>query len=131
MPDSGYWILDNFLKGNLRSAGGLTEFVLPSMLGSWPGGKGVARRKHRPGEPFSQGLRSISAERGEPVGDPPDRPYADSTRGLSTLLHKFGNVFSGQAASRVESGHGVFILEISRLRSLRVNFHSKGFAICS
>ena len=86
MPDSGYWILDNFLKGNLRSAGGLTEFVLPSMLGSWPGGKGVARRKHRPGEPFSQGLRSISAERGEPVGDPPDRPYADSTRRLSLAL---------------------------------------------
>jgi hypothetical protein len=47
----------------------------------WPGGKGLAGRKHRLGEPFSQMLRSASAKGGGPVGDPPDRPYTDLTRG--------------------------------------------------
>jgi len=45
------------------------------MLGLWPGGKGIACGKHRPGEPFSQTLRLTSAEGSGPWGDPPDRPY--------------------------------------------------------
>lgn len=50
---------------------------------------------------------------------------------LSTLVHKYTNVFLIYAASRYESTGLLFILHIRRLRSLRVNFHSKGFAISS
>ncbi len=46
----------------------------------WHGGKGIACRKHRPGEPFSQTLRRISAKGSGPWGDPPDRPYKESTK---------------------------------------------------
>ena len=38
---------------------------------SWPGVKGVARRKHRPGEPFSRKLRPDSLKWGGPIGWPP------------------------------------------------------------
>jgi len=34
---------------------GLTEFDVSGMPGLWPGVKGVTRKKHRPGEPFSRG----------------------------------------------------------------------------
>jgi hypothetical protein len=50
---------------------------------------------------------------------------------LSTLVHKFANVFLCYAASRYGSAHGVFIFDIRRSRSFRVNFHSKGSAISS
>ena len=47
----------------------------------WPGVKGLARRKHRPGKPFSGRLRAASAGRGGPIGRPSrasrDRPYPD------------------------------------------------------
>jgi hypothetical protein len=56
-------------------AGALIKFDNSGMPGSGPGGKGIARRKHRLGEPFSRALRSTSAEGGGPLGDPPDRPY--------------------------------------------------------
>jgi hypothetical protein len=49
---------------------------------------------------------------------------------LSILVHKYANVFF-YAARRYESACLLFILNMSRLRSLRVNFHSKGFAIPS
>jgi Helicase HerA, central domain len=50
---------------------------------------------------------------------------------LSTLVHKFTNVFLCYAASRYGSSHRVFIFDIRRSRSFRVNFHSKGSAISS
>jgi hypothetical protein len=62
-------------------SGGRINFDMAGMPRLWPGAKGLAGRKHRLGEPFFQMLRSASAKGGGPMGDPPDRPYADSTRG--------------------------------------------------
>jgi len=50
----------------------------------WPGSKGVARKKHRREKNSIRRSPRASAERGGPVGDPPDRPYADSTRGCAS-----------------------------------------------
>jgi hypothetical protein len=47
----------------------------------WPGSRGVARKKHRREKYSIRRSPPASSERGGPVGDPPDRPYADSTRG--------------------------------------------------
>jgi hypothetical protein len=46
----------------------------------WPGVKGVARRKHRPGVPFSGRLRLASAEGGGPIGRPPVAPTRIANR---------------------------------------------------
>jgi len=43
----------NQLKVTIGSAGGLSEFDHGGRLGLWPGWKGLARKKHRLGEPFS------------------------------------------------------------------------------
>ena len=75
-----YFIRSNFFWVSRRCAGRLTEFGISRKLGLWPGGKGLGLKKHRPGEPFSQGLHSTSAEGGGPEGDPPDRPSADSNQ---------------------------------------------------
>jgi len=58
--------------------------LLSVMLELWPGHKGLGRKKHRPGEPFSQTLRSTSAGGGGPWGDPPVRPYRDSIQGFNS-----------------------------------------------
>jgi len=52
-----------------------------------PGGKGIACKKHRPGELFSQTLCLTSAKGSGPWGDPPDRPYKELTQaqGSGTL----------------------------------------------
>ena len=50
---------------------------------------------------------------------------------LSTLVHKYTNVFLCYAASWYSSSHGLSIFDIRWLRSFRVNFHSKGSAISS
>jgi len=47
---------------------------------SWPGVKGVARRKHRPGEPFSARLRPASAGYGGPIARPPVAPTRNANR---------------------------------------------------
>jgi len=44
------------------SAGGLIDSDISGMPGLWPGGKDVARRKHRPGNGFDQNLRPVSAK---------------------------------------------------------------------
>ena len=51
---------------------------------SLPGGKELLGKKHRPGGPFAQTLRVISAEGSGPGGgDPPDRPYKELTQAQS------------------------------------------------
>lgn len=61
--------------------------------------------------------------------NPAQRPQPYHFRALSTPVQKFANVFlqRSQAASRWVAGHR----ESIAAKSLRVNFHSKGFAVAS
>ena len=55
---------------------------ISGMPGLWPGGKDLGRKKHRPGWPSSRRHRPASAENGGLYGDPPGRPYRESTQRL-------------------------------------------------
>ena len=78
------------------------------------------------------GMRAINVSLTRSSTSPGDEESRAWATALSALARNYGDVFRDHAASAVDGEEGCHWSLVSRVsRSARVNFHSKGWAICS